>query len=43
MKALYFECRKREEWEQKADSDLEQFSWELSRIKAKDLVSTNFD
>ena len=38
MKALYFECRKREDWESKADSDLDQFSWETSRIKAKEMV-----
>jgi hypothetical protein len=39
FKALYFECRKREDWEMKADSDLETFSWESSRIVAKDLAS----
>ena len=38
MKALYFECRKSEDWESKADSDLDQFSWETSRIKAKEMV-----
>jgi hypothetical protein len=39
FKALYFECRKREDWEMKADSDLETFSWESSRIVAKDMAS----
>ena len=38
MKALYFECRKSEDWESKTDSDLDQFSWETSRIKAKEMV-----
>lgn len=42
IKALYFECRKNEDWEQKADSDLDKFSWESARIKAKDLVKQNW-
>jgi hypothetical protein len=38
IKALYFEARKREDWEMKSDSDLEHFDWESSRIVAKELV-----
>lgn len=38
IKALYFECRRREDWEMKADSDLEQFTWESARIVAKELL-----